>query len=154
MVEVPVDGSNPDVDTPGDLAVVGWATRVRANRDQVDRIREVGDGDFYSSTSVLFRADPRRTDVSDPTLAALRALARPGERWLDIGAGAGRYALPLALALEPDGEVVAVDPSPAMLGGLRDGMAEHGIANVRVVEGRWRSQRSIARRRSCRSMSR
>ena len=34
-------------------------------------------------------------------------------------------------------EVIALDPSPGMLGGLRDGMAQHGIANVRVVEGRW-----------------
>ena len=137
VVEVPVDGTNPDVDTPADLAALEWGARVRANRDQVERIREVPDGDFYSSTSILFRAEPRRPDTADPTLAALRALARPGERWLDIGAGAGRYALPLALAVGPAGEVVAVDPSPAMIGGLRDGITEHGIPNIRVVEGRW-----------------
>ena len=144
VVEVRVDGGNPDVDTPGDLAALAWGSRVRANREQVDRIREVGDGDFYSSTSMLFRADPRRPDADDPTLAALRALARPGERWIDIGAGAGRYALPLALALGADGEVVAVDPSPSMLGGLREGMVEHEIANVRVVEGRWPLESSPA----------
>jgi hypothetical protein len=33
--------------------------------------------------------------------------------------------------------VIAVDPSPTMLAGLREGMAEHGISNVRVIEGRW-----------------
>ena len=137
VVEVPVDGTNPDVDTPADLAAVAWAAQVRANRDQVDRVREVGDGDFYASTTSLFRADPRRPDEDDATLAARRGLARPGERWLDIGAGAGRYALPLALALEPDGEVIAVDPSPAMLAGLREDTATHGIGNLRIVEGRW-----------------
>jgi len=94
----------------------------------------VPDGDFYASTSSLFVADPRRSDAEDPALAQLRSLARPGETWLDIGAGAGRYALPLALILR---EVIAVDPSPTMLAGLRTGMAEHGIDNVRVVEGRW-----------------
>ncbi len=54
--------------------------------------------------------------------------------WLDIGAGAGRYALPLALAVR---EVVAVDPSAGMVDVLRELMREHGIANVRPVEGRW-----------------
>ncbi|MHB8459208.1 MAG: NTP transferase domain-containing protein [Candidatus Limnocylindrales bacterium] len=137
VVEVTVDGSNPDVDTRRDLAVVAWAAQVRANRDQVDRVREVGDGDFYASTSGLFVADPRRSDADDPTLAALRSLAGPGERWLDIGAGAGRYALPLALAVGPTGEVVAVESSPGMLGALRAGMAEHGVTNVRIIEGRW-----------------
>jgi molybdenum cofactor cytidylyltransferase len=147
VVEVPVDGTNPDVDTPGDLAILAWAARVRANRDQVDRVREVPDGDFYSATSGLFVADPRRSDAEDPTLAALRALARPGERWLDIGAGAGRYALPLALAVDRDGghgEIVALDPSPAMLAGLRAGMTEHRISNVRVIEGRWPADASLA----------
>lgn len=137
VAEVPMDGSNPDVDTRADLAAVAWAAQVRANRDQVDRLREVGDGDFYASTTGLFQADPRRPDSDDATLALLRGLVRPGETWLDIGAGAGRYALPIALALGVGGEVVAVETSPGMLGALRDGMARHDIANVRIVEGRW-----------------
>jgi CTP:molybdopterin cytidylyltransferase MocA/SAM-dependent methyltransferase len=136
VVEVPVDGDNPDVDTPADLALVEWARRVRANREQVDRVREVGDGDFYASGTSLFIADPRRSDADDATLAALRSRAWPGQRWLDVGAGAGRYALPLALAVAR-GEVTAVEVSAAMLSALREGMATHGIENVRIVEGRW-----------------
>ena len=134
VAEVAVEGDNADVDTPADLALMEWAGRVAANRSQVDRLRELPDGDFYAATSSLFVADPRRSDADDPALAALRGLARPGETWLDIGAGAGRYALPLALIVR---EVIAVDPSPTMLAGLRAGMAEHGIDNIRVVEGRW-----------------
>jgi SAM-dependent methyltransferase len=99
----------------------------------VDRLREVPDApDFYGPVSSLFRADPRRTD--DPQLAALLALARPDETWLDIGAGAGRYALPLALEVR---EVIALDPSAGMLAALGQGMVEHGIANIRSIEGRW-----------------
>jgi SAM-dependent methyltransferase len=110
-----------------------WAARVRANREQVDRVREVPDGkDFYAPVTSLFRADPRRTD--EPVLEALRSLVVPGETWLDIGAGAGRYALPLALIAR---EVIALDPSVGMLGVLRELMTEYGIANIRVVEGRW-----------------
>ncbi|MDQ6794568.1 MAG: class I SAM-dependent methyltransferase [Chloroflexota bacterium] len=114
-------------------AAARWADQVRANRDQVDRVREVPDGqDFYSRVTSLFRADPRRT--GEPVLDLLRGLARPDDTWLDIGAGAGRYALPLALTVR---EVIAVDPSKSMLGVLRDLMAEHDIANIRIVEGRW-----------------
>lgn len=130
---VEVEGANPDVDTPADLAAAAWAAQVRADREQVDRLREVPDApDFYAPVSSLFRADPRRAD--DLQLAALLDLARPNETWLDIGAGAGRFALPLALAVR---EVVALDPSAGMLEALRVGMSEHGIPNIRVVEARW-----------------
>jgi len=138
--EVIVSGSNPDVDTPADLgraAEASWAARVRANREQVERIREVPDGqDFYAPVSSLFRADPTRTD--DPVLDVLLDLVRHGETWLDVGAGAGRFALPIARALdESGGEVVALDVSPSMLEGLREIAEDHAIENVRTVEARW-----------------
>lgn len=140
--EVPVNapGGNPDIDTRSDLVALleaSWAARVRANAEQVDRFREIPDGtDFYAPVTGLFRADPTRT--GEPALDALLRLVRPGERWLDIGAGAGRYALPIARALAPSGgEVVAIDPSNSMLDGLREIASEHGIANVRPVEARW-----------------
>jgi SAM-dependent methyltransferase len=117
-----------------------WAERVRANREQVDRVREVPDGpDFYGPVTSLFRADPRRTD--EPVLDLLRPLVEPGDTWLDVGAGAGRYALPIALLAR---EVIALDPSAGMLDALRDQMAEFGIANVRPVEGRWPPDAALA----------
>ena len=109
-----------------------WAQRVRENREQAERFRETQTPDFYAPVSSLFVADPRRTD--EPALAALLASATEDEVWLDIGAGAGRYALPLALVVR---EVIAVEPSAGMRGALRTGMGEHGIANVRVVAGAW-----------------
>jgi len=130
------DGDNPDVDTAADLAHVAelaWAVRVRGNREQVDRLRETPDGrDFYAAVSSIFRDDPDRS--GDPVLDALRAHARPGDTWLDIGAGAGRYALPLARTVR---RVIAIDPSTSMLGGLREGITEHRIENIEVLEGRW-----------------
>jgi CTP:molybdopterin cytidylyltransferase MocA len=131
-----VPGDNPDVDSHGDLARVAelaWADRVRRNREQVDRFRETPDGaDFYRSVSAIFREDPDRT--GDPVLEALRRHARADDTWLDIGAGAGRYALPLARSVR---EVVALDPSPSMLEHLRGALAGHSIDNIRVMEGRW-----------------
>jgi molybdenum cofactor cytidylyltransferase len=136
VLEVPLPGTSPDLDRPSDLLAVleaAWAERVRRNGEQVDRHREVPDGtDFYAPVRSTFRADPFRT--GDDIVEALLALARPGERWLDIGAGAGRYALPLARV---GGTVVALDPSPSMLEALREGAAEAGLDNVRTIEGRW-----------------
>jgi hypothetical protein len=109
-----------------------WAQRVRENRDQAERFRETQTPDFYAPVSSLFVADPRRTD--EPALVALLASATEEQVWLDIGAGAGRYALPLALVVR---EVIAVEPSAGMRGALRTGMGEHGISNVRVVAGAW-----------------
>jgi CTP:molybdopterin cytidylyltransferase MocA/SAM-dependent methyltransferase len=140
VAEIPVPGGNPDVDTPADLAAAieaSWGARIRANRDQVERIREVPDGaDFYAPVRSLFRADPTRTD--DPVLDALLKLVRSGETWLDVGAGAGRFALPIARRLDPSGgAVVALDASPSMLEGLREIAEDYAIENVRTVEGRW-----------------
>jgi SAM-dependent methyltransferase len=140
VAEVPVSGANPDVDTPADRAraiEAAWATRVRENRGQVDRIREVPDGpDFYAPVNSLFRADPTRTD--DPVLVELLRLVRSGETWLDVGAGAGRYALPIARALDPSGgSVVAIDTSPSMLDGLLEIAEDYAIENVRTIEARW-----------------
>jgi CTP:molybdopterin cytidylyltransferase MocA/SAM-dependent methyltransferase len=137
---VRVEGGNPDVDTQADLVALleaRWSERVRANADQVDRFREVPDGaDFYAPVTGLFRADPRRTD--EPVLELLLELVEPGETWLDIGAGAGRYALPIALALAPSGgRVIALDASPGMLDALLEIQSEHGVTDVEVVETRW-----------------
>jgi SAM-dependent methyltransferase len=83
-------------------------------------------------TASDFRADPRRT--GEPALDLLRALVRPGETWLDIGAGGGRYALPLALLAKT---VIAVEPSEGMRAVLQEGMAEHGISNIHILPARW-----------------
>ena len=65
-------------------------------------------------------------------------LVRSGETWLDVGAGAGRFALPIARALDPSGgSVIALDASPSMLEGLEELAEDHAIENVRTIEGRW-----------------
>src|SRR5215212_11045569 len=110
-----------------------WAARVTADHEQVERCREVADpADFYAPVVSRFRLDPRRTD--DDVLAVLLRLARPDDVWVDVGAGGGRYALPLALAVR---EVVAVEPSPAMVATLVADAAAAGISNVRVVQAHW-----------------
>ncbi len=53
---------------------------------------------------------------------------------LDVGAGTGRFAVPLARQVR---RVVAVDPSPAMLAELARAAEAAGIRNVTTVQARW-----------------
>ena len=122
----------PDLARSRDLEAA-WAARVRADREQAERVREAPAGDdFYAPVSSMFVADPRRTD--DVVLDTLLTIARPGQRWLDVGAGAGRFALPLALVVD---EVIALEPSAAMLAALVEQAARHGIGNIRPVAAAW-----------------
>lgn len=117
---------------PGAL-LAEWGRRVRANNEQADRVREApAHPDFYAPVAASFKADPRRTD--EPTLDVLRSLVVPGETWLDIGAGGGRYALPLALA---GAKVLALDPSEGMLSVLREAASEFAVQGVTPIPGRW-----------------
>ena len=113
-------------------ALQSWAARVRANREQVDQFREASPADFYAPVAGMFRADPHRRD--EPTLEALRELVQPADTVLDIGAGGGRYALPLALECQ---KVIAIEPSEGMRNVLAQGLAEFDIHNVELVDARW-----------------
>src|SRR5262245_42677231 len=117
---------------PAEL-MAAWGARVLANREQVERVREDDPNpDHYAPIARLFRGDPNLAD--DPTWLALRPTVGANETWLDIGAGGGRYALPLARQAR---EVIALDPSPGMVHLLHEVVATYQLPNVRVVEGRW-----------------
>ncbi len=114
-------------------AAEAWRVLVTAEKAQVEDLpNRPRPEDFYGPISESFRADPRRTD--DPLLDRLRELVRPDETWLDIGAGGGRYALPIALLAK---RVYAVEPSPGMRDALAASVREHGIENVEVFDERW-----------------
>ena len=114
-------------------ALALWAHRVRENREQAERFREAPErSDFYEPVAAMFKIDPRRT--GEAALDILCSMVEPDETWLDIGAGAGRYALPLALRVR---QVIVVEPSQAMVSNLRQSMDEYGIGNIRVIESRW-----------------
>ncbi len=112
-----------------------WSRRVIANREQAERVREEPDeGDHYRPLAAAFRADPRRS--GDAALEALLAVAAADDTWLDVGAGAGRFSLPLALRVQ---RVIAVEPSTAMRAELAGLQIEHGIFNIDVRDQRWPS---------------
>lgn len=58
-----------------------------------------------------------------------------GDRVLDVGAGSGTDSLLAARLVGPQGRVLALDMTPAMLAKLGRNVAAAGAANVALVEG-------------------
>ena len=88
--------------------------------------------DHWRPFAQQFRADPRRTD--DPLVNRLLRELEPRHTVMDVGAGGGRLALPLATRCA---KVVAVEPSSSMCQALREQAFESGIENVNLVEAQW-----------------
>jgi SAM-dependent methyltransferase len=78
-----------------------------------------------------------------PAVAAFAGVSNPfhwglpsaGARVLDIGAGAGMDSLIAARAVGPEGAVIGVDMTPAMLEMARQAASESALPNVEFREG-------------------
>jgi 2-polyprenyl-3-methyl-5-hydroxy-6-metoxy-1,4-benzoquinol methylase len=116
-------------------AIDNWKQRVVAHHTQWNQARiaqGVADQDSWEPLSASFKADPRRTD--DVEINRLAQEVHQEMTLLDVGGGAGRFALPLALRCQ---HVTVVEPSASMTDSLRQLAAEAQIANVSVVAKGW-----------------
>ena len=59
----------------------------------------------------------------------------PGERVLDLGSGAGLDSLIASRMVGPEGRVVGIDMTPAMIERAREGAKEMHATNVEFLEG-------------------
>jgi len=109
-----------------------WKALVEAEYEQTERVREWKEQDYYQSMTAHFVDDPNRDD--DERVNLLRSYCSPDVTWLDVGAGGGRNALPLALLSR---KVIAIEPSPAMRAALEQSMRQYDIRNVEVLDLRW-----------------
>ncbi|MGH2917811.1 MAG: class I SAM-dependent methyltransferase [Solirubrobacteraceae bacterium] len=109
--------------------------------DRLDEMRRLSpdrgslSGSFWDRRANRYAAAAGLDDAeSDPFLRRLRRVTRASSTALDVGAGTGRYAVPLARAA---GHVTAVDPSAGMLDILRRDAREVGVTNLTIVQGTW-----------------
>ena len=113
-----------------------YAARVDAVLEQRTRLRGPQPADDLFGglppDHQLLKTDPRRP--LEPNLAIIASHVEPDDVIVDVGGGAGRYSLPLALLCR---EVINVDPSAGMLAGFEANARQAGISNVRVVHADW-----------------
>ena len=114
-------------------AIEAWRERVLAfDRDMEER-RDPGQENGRSRPVFASEPqDPYRTD--DPALNGLYKFVGEGAEVLDVGGGAGRYALPLATRAK---RVTVIDPAAESLDLLRSRVAEFGLTNVTDIQERW-----------------
>jgi FkbM family methyltransferase len=88
---------------------------------------------FYHQTSATERGALLNPDYNLEELDFLRAHTPDGGVFVDVGANAGTYALPLARHVGPNGKVIAVEPHPVMVARLAFNQAASRIGNVALV---------------------
>ena len=113
-----------------------WSTLVTSREAQA-RAREQAQPDesYWDArsgrlTMLLTPADPE----TDPILQRIMNNVLTGETVVDVGAGGGRYTIPLSAVAS---RVIAVEPSAGMAGRLRANIEERNIDNVVVEESTW-----------------
>jgi arsenite methyltransferase len=92
---------------------------------------------------MLEYADEWLEDIPEPSIESFAGTGnpfslgelRPGDRVVDLGSGAGIDSLIAAKKVGPDGRVIGVDMTPAMLEKARYAADEAGLANVEFREG-------------------
>jgi hypothetical protein len=90
---------------------------------------------FWTDQTVAwYRRAAERGDYAARVLEAIGPSLDACRTALDVGAGCGALAVPLARRLP---EVTALEPSSAMAHGLRRWAAEAGLGNLTVVEAAW-----------------
>lgn len=88
--------------------------------------------DYWASLAACFKLDPRRP--LDALLETIASYLRPEDSLIDVGGGAGRLSLPLALRCR---DVLIVDPSPGMGKAFETAIEGTGIENARFVCEDW-----------------
>jgi FkbM family methyltransferase len=97
--------------------------------------QELAHGVFIGGTRDMLSLYVRTFGIWEPYLSAfVRDRLSPGDVFVDVGANTGWYTLLAAQRVKPDGHVVAVEASAAIVTQLERQLARNDVTNVRIVE--------------------
>ena len=113
-----------------------WARKVERRQRLTTPTDAVPSNRWDNRAERFARMTANLDPQADPFVAAVTESLRAGDTLLDVGAGAGRYAIPLASAAR---HVTAVEPSEGMRSALARGVAERKLDNVTIVPGYWQA---------------
>ncbi|MXX19880.1 MAG: class I SAM-dependent methyltransferase [Dehalococcoidia bacterium] len=114
-------------------ALDAYQARIDAvNAQRRDLALVANDSDRWSKWAEAFRFNPRRE--LDANEAAIAALVRPDDHVVDVGGGAGRVGLPLALRCRA---LTNAEPSPGMGDEFLASAREAGITNATLERASW-----------------
>jgi SAM-dependent methyltransferase len=108
--------------------------RRRAQMDAAYAASAIASTDYWAKRAKAYRQALHFRTEEDPFFLRVRDAASAASTVLDVGAGTGRHTLALAPFVR---RVVAVDPSAAMLGMLRQDVESQNVTNVEVVRSEW-----------------
>lgn len=112
-------------------ALTEWAALIDADAAQVARVREPErPADHYAPVAARFRPG----HLPSLELPVLQSFTRPSDTWLDIGAGGGRFAVPLAARVT---RLIAIEPSDSMRATLTTAAEDAGASNIEVRAVHW-----------------
>jgi SAM-dependent methyltransferase len=110
-----------------------WTQFTKVNMHR--RAADAAEIAFWRQNAAGYDAGIQRDPESyAETLRVIRGYVWPGDTLLDVGAGSGRFALPLAQSVK---QVMVLDLSPDMLAILERRAAEEDISNIQPLRGSW-----------------
>lgn len=115
-----------------------WSAEQRAGTDRGPRLDDAVDLAVWQELAPGFDGPNTQTRRAPDLLGRVLELVHPGDSILDIGAGTGNYAIPLA---EQGSRVTALEYSPDMLAVLRRKLEQQKVAGVTPQPGRWEDTR-------------
>lgn len=111
-----------------------WRELVEESRRLAGQRRSGRTGSQRKAPQYFDAATKRKSVRPDPLVDFTVGKLTPESSVLDIGAGTGRWTIPMARVAK---RVTALDASPQMLDILRENAAEEGCTNIDTVQARW-----------------
>ncbi|MCL5947438.1 MAG: class I SAM-dependent methyltransferase [Chloroflexi bacterium] len=114
-----------------------WHAIVESRREMIEGLGQAsGYGpQFWDRRAAQFRRMSEQHDPDrDLLVTLLKEALQPNGSFLDVGAGTGRYTLPIAAVTQ---HVTAVEPSTAMRQHLEERLTAARLTNVTIIPASW-----------------